>query len=174
MKKLYVVKLFKTVDGWSLLGESIYEKARDARNEFLRVRDTIFTGYHNDTPDEYGYRVDRHFTEYETGDLLLLIEVVQANKAMECYADEETYRTMDMIEDIFDEETESASIPWSYDNGFKIIHDRVKRCLYDSFVKCNYEDGKMKYYVHSEEGKDVIIAVCKNDSNMEYSWHYEQ
>ena len=66
MRKLYHVTLFDTEDGGYLQGEAFFEHAKEAREEFLRIKKLI----------NNGYEAYENFTHYYNSDWHLKLSVV--------------------------------------------------------------------------------------------------
>ena len=191
--KLYLVSIYDTEDGGHLLAESFFLNAKDAREEFKQVIAKMFEGYYYDQPDEYGYRHDSHFTCYKTDNYEITLSVKKANEHLNHYLlddvskepycrpinpKESKYAYNPTIGSIFDTAVDGISYS-RFNDGFKIIYKDVKRCLFDSFVKCEYiknNKGKrrMRYYVKPEDAGPITIVVCRNENKMKYTWHFEE
>ena len=196
MEKLYKVRLMDTIDGGHVLDVSLFETAKEARNEFLRIRKIIFNGYHYDQPDEWSWHHDSHFTNYDNSDYRLELEIVKIGKRI-AYFDipelndtDSEIRLFDDPDDpfsfsvswLFDSATKDASI-WctlpDYRRGFKKIYNDVKRRLGDSLIRCEYsseEEGyspaQMDYFIRLNGSKTAVVTVSRSDFlKGSYSYH---
>lgn len=194
MEKLFRVQLRDKEDGGHVLDEAFFSRGKEARDEFLRIRNEIFSGFYYDQPDEFGYRQDNHFTRYENGYFEVRFDVVKPKKTI-TYFDgcEAEYKPIllpllerevdeyeNSIETVFDEATEKAS-RWctirSFRRGFKEIYDDVYRRLYDSFICCQYskqedmQEAQMNYFVKAKHGQQAVVTVSKDSFIGTYTFH---